>query len=242
MLQTIFKYKNSILGVIVVLFISFAMLGFGVDFFGGSAGNENYAIKVNDQVISDYEYNSTKENYVNSLRERLGDMYTQVSSLINIDKQVRESLVNQALLVQFSKDLGITSGDRAVALRIMELFPEDTNTSYSNFLRRTGLSPRSFEEQLRKALVNEDYQNILSDLIPVSKSEIEAKIRKDKETYNVNYVEIDPKNFENVKEPTEQELEDYYNQVATDFEEKEKVSYQFTVFSPNDFLNEISVE
>ena len=242
MLQTIFKYKNSILGIIVVLMISFAMLGFGVDFFGGSADNEDFAIKVNDQVISNYEYNSTKENYVNGLRERLGEMYTQVSSLINIDKQVRESLINQALNVQFAKDLGITSGDKAIALRIMELFPEDTTVSYSNFLRRTGVSPRSFEEQLGKSLINEDYQNILSDLIPVSKSEIEAKIKKDKEEYNVNYVEIDPKNFENVKEATEQELEEYYNQVATDFEEKEKVSYQYAVFTPNDFLNEISVD
>lgn len=238
MLKVIFKYKDSIFGVIIVLFISLAMLGFGVDFFGGSSRDENYAIKVNDQVISDFEYNSTKENYVNSLKERFGDMYTQISSLINIDKQIREGLVNQALIVQFAKELGFTSGDRAVASRVLELFPANTPKesadNYATFLRRTGRTPSEFEGMLRNALINEDYQNILSDLIPVTRTEIEARARKDKEIFDVNYIEIDPKNYATKKEPTEEELSEYYNKVATDFEDKEKVSYQFVVFDPKD--------
>ena len=240
MLQTIFKYKNSIFGVIIVLFISFAMLGFGVDFFRDSSTDENYAIKVNDQSISDFEYNFEKENYVAGLRNRLGDeAFSKFRQYLNIDKQVRERLVNQALLVQFAKSLGFTSGDRAVAMRIMELFPEDTTVNYSNFLRRTGRSPREFEEYLRSALTNEDYQNILSDLIPVTRAEIETRIRKDKESYDVDYVAVDPKSFKNIKVPTEQELEEYYNQVAVDFEDKEKVSYGYVVFKPADFENVI---
>ena len=229
MLQTIFKYKNSIFGVIIVLFISFAMLGFGVDFFRDSSTDENYAIKVNDQSISDFEYNFEKENYVAGLRNRLGDeAFSKFRQYLNIDKQVRERLVNQALLVQFAKSLGFTSGDRAVAMRIMEFFPDDTTVNYSNFLRRTGRSPREFEEYLRSALTNEDYQNILSDLIPVTRAEIETRIRKDKESYDVDYVAVDPKSFKNIKVPTEQELEEYYNQVAVDFEDKEKYYNPFS--------------
>lgn len=235
MLKVIYKYKNSIFGIIVVFFISLAMLGFGVNFWGESSGNEDFAIKVNDHVISDYEYNSTKENYVNSLRERFGDMYAQISSLINIDKQVRDTLVDRALNVQFAKELGLAGGDKGVALRIMELFPEDTSVNYSNFLRRTGRTPKDFEGLLRDILINEDYQNILSDLIQVTKTEVEAKVRKDRETFNVDYIEVNPENYKNTKEPSEEELLEYYNQAATDFEEKEKVSYKYVVFSPSDF-------
>ena len=80
-------------------------------------------------------YNFEKENYVAGLRNRLGDeAFSKFRQYLNIDKQVRERLVNQALLVQFAKSLGFTSGDRAVAMRIMELFPDDTTVNYSNFL------------------------------------------------------------------------------------------------------------
>ncbi|MGI6680070.1 MAG: SurA N-terminal domain-containing protein [Bdellovibrionota bacterium] len=239
MLKAFYNNKGSIFGIIIILLISFTMLGFGVDFFGFSSNDENYAIKINDQTISDFEYNSTKESYVNSLRERLGDMYTQVSSLINIDKQVREGLISQSLVVQFAKNLGFTSGDKAVSLRIIELFPENTSLNYSLFLKRTGRSPREFEEVLRNSLINESYQNIVSDLIPITRTEIISKVKKDRELYDINYVEIDPKNFKNVKDGTDEELYEYYNRVATDFEEKEKVSYRYVVFKPEDFINVI---
>lgn len=238
MLKLIFRCRNTVLGVVIILVISFAMLGFGVDFFNAPSG-EDYAIKINDQEISNYEYNSAKNNYVDSLKSRFGQMYEQIKSLINIEQQIKDQLVDQALLTQFAKKIGFSAGNEEVALRIQELFPTDTIQSYNTYLKRTGQNPKDFDNVLRDALINESYQNILSDLLYVSEKEVVSKIIKDRETFNINYVAVDVDSFNAKNEPTEEELLEFYNGVAVDFEEKEKVAYEFATFDPKDFKNTI---
>ncbi len=238
MLKLIFNHRNGVLGLVIVGIISFAMLGFGVDFFRGD-NRQDYAIKVNDQQISNYEYNSRKENYVENLRSRLGQMYEQVRNLINVDKQVRDQLVDQALITQFATKIGFSAGNKEVASRILELFPTETMLSYKKYLSRTGKEPKEFENTIRSALISENYQNVISDLLFVPEREVKAKIIKDRETFDINYVAIDVNSFKEEKEPTDEELLDFYNGVATDFEEKEKVAYEFVAFNPKDFESQI---
>ena len=105
-----------ILGLII---LSFVLTGVGSYLTGG---NNNYAAKVNGQEISRGQFDNAFLNERNRQQQQLGDQFSALAGNEGYMKQMRQQVLNQlideALLSQYAKHLGLAISDEQVKMAI----------------------------------------------------------------------------------------------------------------------------
>lgn len=105
-----------ILGLII---LSFVLTGVGSYLTGG---NNNYAAKVNGQEIGRGQFENAVANERNRQQQQLGDQFSVLAGNEGYMKQMRQQVLNQlideALLDQYAKHLGLGISDEQVKMAI----------------------------------------------------------------------------------------------------------------------------
>ena len=245
MLKFMHKHNNSLLGFVVIAAICLVMTGFGVDFLGGG-DQETYAIKVNDQTVSYGDFNDRREQLQNLYRQRFGANFYQIMESLKIDlnQQVIDRAISDTLVSGEARSKELFVGDNAVRDTLQELIPGGfSSEAYSSLLRRIGKTPAEFEEQLRNDLLRSQYGGLLRDASRASRREARVALERAETVYAVDYVEVDPASLgSEVADPSDEELEAFYTDRETDFEQPAKVSYEYVVFDPVEFMKIVDVD
>jgi peptidyl-prolyl cis-trans isomerase D len=236
MIKWIHQNKRSVtvflLAGVVVLSMSF----FQVDL--GATREQRYAIKINDEKISFDRFNEEKQ-------ERQQSIPAEYRRFYNIpNQQIADGIIAQELLIKEATRLGLFVGDEELKNFIKKDMPGGTFDPkiYSAYLTYRRKTSQQFEEELRRQLLIDNLQTILSDISIPSKYEIERFITEQETTYDASYIEFDPVNFEkDVNVSEDGLLEKYYNEHQTDFEIPAQAQYTYVVFDPEKNANLIEI-
>lgn len=144
--------------------------------------------------------------------------------------EILKQLVFQKEIEYEAKRLGITVSDQERADRIKQYLPTAFNGG--NFVgmdeykqqvqQRFQLTVPVFEELVRQGLLEEKFRKLVTDGVSVSPSEIEAQYRTQNEKIKLNYVMIKPDDLMAKINPTDAEIQSYYDQNKTRFQIPEK--------------------
>ncbi|WP_058911554.1 peptidylprolyl isomerase [Entomohabitans teleogrylli] len=147
-----------LLGLIIV---SFVLTGVGNYLIGG---NDNYAAKVNDQEIGRAQFENAVVSERNRLQQQLGDRYSELASnenyIKNMRQQVLQRMIDEALLDQYAKHLGMNISDEQVKQAIFKqpAFQVDgkfDNNRFNAIVANMGMNPDMYAQALRRQLISD---------------------------------------------------------------------------------------
>lgn len=226
--------NNVVLKVILALIIiSFVLTGVGNYLIGDSGG---YAAKVNGQEISRAQLEQTVQSERSRLQQQLGDQFSVIAGnegyMKALRKQVLSRLIDDTLLEQYAKKLGLAISDEQVKQSIWSTPYFMTNNQFDNekyrsVIAQMGLNPDRYAELVRQQLMSQQLIQGYTTTGFTVPDEVKSMVALMMQERNVRVATIDVNRLVNSQQVTEEELRAYYKQNQRQFiaPEQIKVSY-----------------
>ncbi|NRN27794.1 peptidylprolyl isomerase [Photorhabdus heterorhabditis] len=233
--------------VLALIILSFVLTGVGGYL---TSGTGSYAAEVNGQTISRAQLEQAFQQERNMLQEQLGDQFSVLASNEQSMKQIRsqalERLVNNALIDQYSRELGLSASDEQVkdSIRNTPYFQTNgkfDNNKYLELLNRLNFSPDVFAEQTRQNLINQQLIMAFSDSEVVLPGEVKLNAELLLQQRTVRLVTLELKKIQAQQEVTDKELQDYYNLKKDGFIAPEEVKVSYIKMDAADEIDKVSV-
>ncbi len=223
-------WVKIILGLVI---LSFVFAGVGGGLLGGNA---NIVAKVGDAEIGRAEFEQAYQNERNMMQSRMGEYFTALlgdpAYVESFHRSILERMVNEVLLEQHAKQLGLRISDAQIQKLILEMpqFQKDgkfDKSSYQATLRRAGFSVDSFAEYLRNDLVRQQLLIAMQGSDFVLDTEIQRANALIMQTRDIQTVSINLQELADAIELNDEQIASYYNDNAQLFTrpEQQKVSY-----------------
>ncbi len=233
-----------ILGLII---LSFVFAGVGSYIVGG--GND-VAAKVGNVEISRGQFEQAYQNERNRMQAQLGDYFSNMladpSYVASFRKSVLDRMVNDALLEQHARTLGMRVSDVQVRELILAMpqFQVDGQFSqdvYQSALRRAGYSPESFAESLRRDLVRNQLLTAMQASDFTLPSEVSAQSQLILQTREVKTINLALADFAAKVELSEEEIQQYYEQNPERYTRPEQAKVSYIELSADSIKSNIQV-
>ncbi|OLQ90548.1 peptidylprolyl isomerase [Vibrio panuliri] len=233
-----------ILGLII---LSFVFAGVGSYIVGGS---NDVAAKVGNVEISRGQFEQAYQNERNRMQAQLGDYFSNMladpSYVASFRKSVLDRMVNDALLEQHARTLGMRVSDVQVRELILAMpqFQVDGQFSqdvYQSALRRAGYSPESFAESLRRDLVRNQLLTAMQASDFTLPSEVSAQRQLILQTREVKTINLALADFAAKVELSEEEIQQYYEQNPERYTRPEQAKVSYIELSADSIKSNIQV-
>jgi peptidyl-prolyl cis-trans isomerase D len=164
------KYLVPTIWIATIAFIGAGAVGWGSMKFGDKSSS---IAKVGDISISKMKYSFTSSNLYSQYAQKLGNKFDkEMAKKLGLDKQVYNSLIRQALLLNLAKEYGIIVTEKEVGEEIIKYnaFKDKSGvfnkSIYDNFLKARGMKAKDFEAIIKDDLTIMKLQKLL-DVNPV---------------------------------------------------------------------------
>ncbi len=233
-----------ILGLII---LSFVFAGVGSYIVGGS---NNVAAKVGNVEISRGEFEQAYQNERNRMQAQLGDYFSNLladpSYVASFRQSVLDRMINDALLEQHAKTLGLRVSDVQVRelLLAMPQFQVDgkfDSDVYQSALRRAGYSPESFAEYLRRDLVRNQLLTAVQASDFALPGEVSAQSKLIMQTREVKTIDLALADFAEKVQLTDEEIAEYYKQNPDRYTRPEQAKVAYIELSAEALKNSITI-
>ena len=219
-----------IFGLIIVSFILTGVSGYLI------GGSNNFAAKVNGQEIGRAQFENAVASERNRMQQQLGDQFSELAANENYIKTMRQQVLNrlidEALLDQYAKDLGLGISDEQVrnAIFATPAFQSEgkfDNTRYSALINQMGMNPDQYAQALRNQLTTQQLINAVAGtdfMLPGETDQLAALVSQQR---LVREATIDVNALAAKQQVSDQEIASYYEQNKAQFvaPEQFRVSY-----------------
>ena len=200
-MQTHRKWLVVTIWIATIAFIGAGFVGWGQFQFSQKA---NVVAKVKDTEVTIQDWQEAYNQIFDSFNKQFGgNLDKATAEKLGLKKLALQRAIQDAILRQYAKDLGLYVTDEEVANKILEVFGSDKK--YKMYLRNAGLKPAEFEKSLRKKLLIEKLIALLhlkptnTEIISVGSAlynadNLDIKVLK-KEDLEVNLTEDEIKSF-----------------------------------------------
>lgn len=239
MLVTVFrdKYKIFLVVIAVCVTIAFVLSGGGLSriLMGGRPGEGDVA-KVNGTAIGVREVLTRRGRMLGRLRTMMGDNFDpDMFRSVDFTQRALNELIASALLDQESKRLGIRATREAAEELLRSdprFFGEDGKfnvDAYNEFVSDPSVQWNEVYESLERSIrVNTLLANVQNP-VKVSESELRQEYRLKNEKVKVRYLALNPSQFEDEVDVTEEMINDYYMRNRQGYIEPEKIRIKYVV-------------
>ncbi|EPR9346866.1 peptidylprolyl isomerase [Serratia marcescens] len=219
--------------ILALIILSFVLTGVGNYLIGGSG---DYAAKVNGQTIERAQLEQAFQSERSRMQQQLGDQFSALAGnegyMQQMRRQVLSQLIDNMLLDQYAKKLGLAVSDDQIkdAIRKAPYFQTNgqfDNAKYLDLIGRMGYTADNFAQSMRQQLVNQQVIQAFGDSGFVLPSESQAMAALVLQERDVRLATIDLKALQAKQSVGDDELKAYYDQNKNSFiaPEQVKVSY-----------------
>ncbi len=185
-----------IFGIIIVSFILTGVSGYLI------GGGKNYAAKVNGQEIGRGQFENAVASERNRMQQQLGDQFSELAANENYMKTMRQQVLNrlidESLLDQYARELGLSISDEQVKQAIFQTQAFQTNGKFDNqrfsgIVAQMGMSTDQYAQALRNQLTTQQLINAIAGtdfMLPGESDQLAALVSQQRvvreATINVN--------------------------------------------------------
>ena len=192
----------------------------------------NNVATVGGETITAKEFETAYRNYVERMR---GQVTPEMMRAFRFDKQIVDALVEQHVITEEAKRLGLEASSAEVEQRILEnpVFRENGafigHDRYRTLLQSQNLSVEDFESTVARQIVVDKLRNFITASIGVSDKDVEVEYKRRNEKAKIDYFVIDAAKLEDKVTASEQDQKDYFEKNKTKYTipEKRKAKYIF---------------
>lgn len=242
MLQKMNERIKGIFAWIVILFISFTFVLFGVEYYIQSrqSGSSSVA-EVNGQAISTMQFESGYKRVLQQMSPQ-----ERIENDAKIKKEVLESLIMNSVLAQAARHAGLSISEQQAYEVIAQLpaLQESGHFSterYHQLLAAAYYTPETFlQEVMQGMLVNQQRFGIIGSAF-VLPSEIERYARFFFEKRSYAYLDLPMSVLENKVVASDAEAQRYYEQHARQFDIPPRIQIAYLLLSQEALKSQVQV-
>lgn len=229
-----------IFGAIIVVFV----------FWGGStylAREANKVAKVDRHIISLQQYSKAYSDMLKYYQQQFGDAFTpEMIERFDLKNKALEQLVDDYVLGVEASRMSIKVSDEELqkAIQSVPAFSDENGfnvDSYKRILAYERMTPREFEEDQRTRIFQQRVYSIITENIIVESAEIEAVFKQKNDTFDLYYIPLESKRFEQVVSPGEEEMKAYYDTNKETYKISPKIRLSYIEFPVEAYLKDIEV-
>jgi len=238
MLKSMRKNLKSLAPALWFVIIAFIISIFAV--WGGAGrlgerGGTNILAFVGKEKISVSLYYQTLRQRLEAMRKEFQELDSRFIQQLNIPQQILNQLIQQALLTQLSREMGIKATDDEIRNKIISypVFQKDGQfigfAQYRKILDWNRIPLSEFENGLRQEIIMGKVVDVLTAGVAVTDEELWENYKKTNDTARIEYVTLgtDKIKLNNVPDP--EELKEYFetNKETYKIPEKREADYYF---------------
>lgn len=217
----------------VLLMIAFAFWGVGA----GLAGRVHPIASVNGNRILASEIDNESQRMRRTLTQMYGPSADQILKSINLRQEALNQVIEQRLISDEARHLGIRVSDQSLADKIAAdpNFQEGGSFDpkrYEDLLHANNLLPSEYEASMRTSMLQEALRHMVDEGVQVSDADARHLYDLRNEKVKLAYVRIPYQDFVAKISPTPKQLEDYYNSHKDEFREPERIKVSYLHYDP----------
>ena len=229
-----------LLGIIIVVFIFY---------FGSTRWREKAeAIAIIDgRVIPYVEFHKNYLKLVDAYREQYkGALTDDILKSLNLKQQAYDNIINQAVILQKAKDLGIEVSEEEIKGSILSTpaFQRDgvfDERIYNQLLRQNKMTPADFEDSQRMLITTVKLEDVIQSAVKVSDKEVFDLYRLQNEKINVQYLSLSAKSYRQKISPRRADLESYLKEHENAFSVPDEIQIKYISFPGRNFTSSVTV-
>jgi peptidyl-prolyl cis-trans isomerase D len=234
-----------ILGLII---LSFIFAGIGSYLAGGSGPKP--AAKVGDQKISQQQFEQAYQSERNRIQSQLGEYFSTLMSNPQYVQQLRESvlnrLVNNVLIEQRAKKLGLHVSDTQIrdAIFAIPAFQQDgafNNTLYNDILARSGITPDQFAVSISQDLLRQQYLDSIESSDFTLNNQLTMLSQLENQQREVRTITLDLAKFKAEQNITDKAAKLFYDENSQQFTRPEQLKASYIELTADTVKNTIKV-
>ena len=236
MLEGIRRYQYSWQVQVTFAFLALIMAFWG--FGGGGLFNTVHPIAtVNGRQILGDQVDREATQLRQAVQQMYGASAPAVLKSINVRQEAVDGLIEQQLIGEEARHLGISISDEALQEKIAKepVFQRDGQfdfDTYQDVLRTNNLQPSEYENGERDRMIAETLRHMIDTGVQVSDDEARHAYNLRNERIGLRYAEIPFSDFTAKISPTESQIADYYKKNAEQFREPERVKLLYVHYEP----------
>ncbi|ADO49609.1 peptidylprolyl isomerase [[Enterobacter] lignolyticus] len=235
MMDSLRTAANSVVLKIIfgIIIVSFILTGVSSYLIGG---NNTYAAKVNSQEIGRSQFENAVASERNRMQQQLGDRFSELAANENYMKTLRQQVLNrlidEALLDQYAKHLGLAISDQQVKQAIFQTQAFQSNGKFDNdrfngIVSQMGMTADQYAQALRNQLETQQLINAIvgTDFMLPGETEQLATLVSQQRIVREATINVDA--LAAKQQVSDQEISSYYEQHKNEFVSPEqfRVSY-----------------
>ena len=237
MYDFVYKHKRWLQIALLVLIVPpFAL--FGIDFYFRNTDTAGSLAKIGDARVSEVEFSQALRQAQEKMREMMkGNPDPSLLNSPQLKESVLNELIERKITISHAARAGMTISDAELQKMIaaVEAFHDDkgkfSRERYRQLLQGQGLTPATFENQVRTNIMLEQVRSVYSGsaFVPESVADRLLKIREQER--EVSQVLFSPAQYSKQVKITDADAEKYYTDHKGDFVVPERVKIEFVVLS-----------
>jgi peptidyl-prolyl cis-trans isomerase D len=236
MLEGIRRYQYSwqVQVVFAFLAITLSFWGFGG---GGLFSTVHPVATVNGQQILGDQVDREATQIRQAVQQMYGTAAPAMLKTINIRQEAVERLIEEQLIGEEARRLGLSISDEALQDKIAKepVFQRDGQfdfATYEDVLRNNNLQPSEYEAAERGRMIADTLRNMIDSGVRVSDDEARHAYNLRNERIGLRYIEIAYSDFSAKISPTESQIAAYYKKNAEQFRQPERVKLIYVHYEP----------
>ncbi len=222
MLEIMRSNRQSLRWILAIVAVS--MVGYLGYYFnsntlgsGVSASSDDWAAKIDEEVISRAEFDQAHEALARNYEQQLQGQFEALRKALRLPEVALNDLINRKLMLRDARARGLSVSPEEISAQIMS-FPafKDANgnfigkAQYEEMLLANGYTPAMFERDFEEGLLIAKWRALVSAPVVVSDAEIEAAWRTESESASFRYLPVPPGRW-SASEPTEAEARAWFD-------------------------------
>jgi peptidyl-prolyl cis-trans isomerase D len=231
--------------IVFLIVIPFAMWGIN-DYVSG--GKEKPAAEVNGTKISKQELLTAYQQQRQRLEQMLGPNFNpEMFAEGPMKKAILDQLIERELAAQSARAAGLRVSDATVAdlIRSVPAFQtadgKFSQEAYERALRRQGMTPETFETEVRRDIVSGQWRSALQQSAFVTPAEAAQFVRLQKQARDFGYLTFPVAKFESGVQVSDADVQKFYDENKARFTTPEQVRVAYVELAAADVAGDVPV-
>ncbi len=229
-----------LIAIIAVVFIFY----FGYSFTADKALKVAY---VNGELISGPEYQKAYRDLSLAMQARYKDMWNEnMAKMFNLKQRALDNLINQRLMTQAAKRLGLDVTEEEVQQAIMNYpaFQVDGRfdmRQYQLLLSQNRMKPEDFEQTITQDLLDQKLKQFLFAFLNIPEKEVLESYTFENETVNIAFIPFKAETFKKTVQLSPSDVAAYYEKHKEDYRVPKKIKAVYIELGPGLFDEAVEI-